>query len=84
MLCSGGTVLGFAHLEGLKALLEGEIEPKIISGVSAGSIVGAFYVDGFEPDEILEIFEQKQFFEFVSVIFKNMGLLDINGLKKLL
>lgn len=84
IVLSGGAVRGFAHLGVLKALLENEIEPEVISGVSAGSIVGAFYADGYAPDEILEIFEQKKFFELVSVIFKNIGLLDIKGLKKLL
>ena len=84
LVLSGGAVRGFAHLGVLKALHEAEIKPEVISGVSAGSIVGAFYADGYEPDEILEIFEQKKFFELVNLIFKNVGLLDIKGLKKLL
>lgn len=84
IVLSGGAVRGFAHLGVLKALHEAKIEPEIISGVSAGSIVGAFYADGYEPDEILEIFEKKKFFELVSVIFNNIGLLDISGLKNLL
>lgn len=84
IVLSGGAVRGFAHLGVLKALHEAKIKPEIISGVSAGSIVGAFYADGFEPDEIVEIFEQKKFFELVGVIFKNNGLFDIAGLKNLL
>lgn len=84
IVLSGGAVRGFAHLGVLKALHEAKIEPEIISGVSAGSIVGAFYADGYEPDEIFEIFEKKKFFELVSVIFNNIGLLDISGLKNLL
>jgi len=84
IVLSGGAVRGFAHLGVLKALHEAELVPDVISGVSAGSIVGAFYADGFEPDEILDIFERKKFFELVGLIFKNKGLLDISGLKKLL
>lgn len=84
IVLSGGAVRGFAHLGVLKALHEAEMEPEIISGVSAGSIVGAFYADGFDPSEILEIFEQKKFFELVNLDFKDFGLLDINGLEKLL
>ncbi|MGQ1787257.1 MULTISPECIES: patatin-like phospholipase family protein [unclassified Saccharicrinis] len=81
---SGGAVRGFAHLGVIKALHEAGVKPDVISGVSAGSIVGAFYADGYEPDEILDIFEQKKFYDLVSVLFKNSGLLDIGGLKKLL
>lgn len=84
IVLSGGAVRGFAHLGVLKALHENGINPNIISGVSAGSIVGAFYADGFEPEEILEIFERKKFYELVNVLFKKSGLLDITGLKKLL
>jgi len=84
IVLSGGAVRGFAHLGAIKALHEAGINPDIISGVSAGSIVGAFYADGFEPDEILDIFEQKKFYNLVNVLFKKSGLLDIRGLKKLL
>jgi NTE family protein len=84
IVLSGGAVRGFAHLGVLKALQEDGIKPDIVSGVSAGSIVGAFYADGYEPDEILEIFEQKKFYHLVKVLFKNSGLLEINGLRKLL
>ncbi len=84
IVLSGGAVRGFAHLGVLKALHEADIFPDIISGVSAGSIVGAFYADGNEPDEILELFQKKHFYELINVIFRNAGLLDIKGLKRLL
>ncbi len=84
IVLSGGAVRAFAHLGVLKALHEAGIRPDIISGVSAGSIVGAFYADGFEPEEILDIFEKKKFFELVGLVFKNQGLLDMSGLQKLL
>jgi NTE family protein len=84
IVLSGGAVRGFAHLGALKALHESELKPDVISGVSAGSIVGAFYADGYEPEEILEIFERKKFYDLVGVLFKKSGLLDITGLKKLL
>lgn len=84
IVLSGGAVRGFAHLGVLKALHEAGVVPDVISGVSAGSIVGAFYADGYEPGEILEIFEQKKFYNLVNVLFKKSGLLEIKGLKKLL
>lgn len=85
IVLSGGAMRGFAHLGVLKALHEAGIFPEIISGTSAGSIVGAFYADGYEPGEILEIFENKKIYDLVgSAIFKNAGLLNMTGLGKLL
>lgn len=84
IVLSGGAVRGFAHLGVLKALNEADIYPDIISGVSAGSIVGALYADGHNPEEILEIFEKEKFFNLIKFIFNNSGLLDISGLRKLM
>ena len=40
---SGGFIKGFAHLGAMQALLEHDIKPNIISGVSAGALAGVFY-----------------------------------------
>ena len=40
---SGGFIKGFAHLGVMQALLEHDIRPDIISGVSAGALAGVFY-----------------------------------------
>ena len=42
---SGGFIKGFAHLGVMQALLEHDIKPDIISGVSAGALAGVFYAD---------------------------------------
>ncbi len=39
---SGGFIKGFAHLGVMQALLEHDIKPEIISGVSAGALAGVF------------------------------------------
>ena len=39
---SGGFIKGFAHLGVMQALLEHDIRPDIISGVSAGALAGVF------------------------------------------
>lgn len=39
---SGGFIKGFAHLGAMQALLEHDIKPDIISGVSAGALAGVF------------------------------------------
>lgn len=84
LVLSGGAARGFAHLGVLKALREAGINPDIVSGVSAGAIVGAFYCDGFEPEEIMELFNNSKIFRFVKLEFNKQGLLNISGLRKVL
>ncbi len=51
---SGGSIKGFAHIGVLKYMEEVGLHPEIISGTSAGAIVGAFYADGYTSDEIFD------------------------------
>jgi NTE family protein len=39
----GGGILGVAHIGVLEVLEENEIVPDVVTGTSAGSIVGALY-----------------------------------------
>jgi NTE family protein len=83
IILSGGGVRGFAHAGVLKALNEAGIYPDIISGVSAGAIVGSLYADGHTPDEIFEIFsEEKSFFKFVKIKLPGKGLFKTVGLNE--
>ena len=63
---SGGGAKGIAHLGVLKALEEHDLRPEIISGVSAGAIVGALYADGHTPDELCQFFKETKFFNYVK------------------
>ena len=47
---SGGGAKGIAHIGVLKAMEEFNLKPQIISGVSAGAIIGAMYADGISPN----------------------------------
>jgi NTE family protein len=84
IVLSGGAARGFAHLGALKALNEASIYPDIISGVSAGSIVGAFYADGYSPDEIFDIFSQRKFIKYLELAVPKRGLLKMKGLQKIM
>ncbi len=64
---SGGGAKGIAHLGVIKALEEVGLKPEIISGVSAGAIIGALYADGKSPDEICAFFKETSFFDYVNV-----------------
>jgi NTE family protein len=80
---SGGGARGFAHAGVLKALNESGIYPEVISGVSAGAIVGALYADGHTPDQICEIFSSKNsFFNYVKPRLPGKGMFKTVGLKE--
>lgn len=83
LILSGGGARGFAHAGILKALNEAGIYPDIISGVSAGAIVGSLYADGHTPDEIYTIFSgEKHFFKYVKIGVPGKGLFKMVGLKQ--
>ncbi len=81
---SGGGARGFAHLGVIKAMREAKINPDIISGVSAGSIVGAFYADGYEPKDILEMFIKEKLYHLVHMTIPKEGFLRQSGLHELI
>lgn len=73
---SGGGHKGIAHAGVLQFLLEQNIEPEIISGTSAGSIVGSLYAYGKTPVEILKFFQSVSLFNWNHLSFRKAGLLD--------
>jgi NTE family protein len=80
LVLSGGGAKGFAHIGVLKALEESNIKPDVISGSSAGAIVGAFYADGFTPEQIYNVFTQKKLFNYFEFTKPDIGLMKITGL----
>lgn len=80
----GGGSRGFAHIGVLKALEEEGIKVSLISGTSAGSIVGAFYADGKTPDEILELMKDLELYNFVKFRLPNKGFASLKKLEVLL
>lgn len=75
---SGGFIKGFAHLGAIQALDEHGIRPDIISGVSAGSIAGAFIADGREPYEVVDIFMRYKFNDLATWARSTAGLFKLN------
>jgi NTE family protein len=74
---SGGGSRGIAHIGILKALNEFGIRPDIISGTSAGSIVGALYAYGYHPDEIMEVVNKTKLLRILRPAFTRAGLLTL-------
>ncbi len=81
---SGGSVKGFAHLGVLKYMDEQGIKADIIAGTSAGSLMGAFYADGYTPDEIFSIFSPIGFMEMTNLSPKKGGVFSTSNFTKFL
>lgn len=84
LVLSGGGARGFAHLGVIQAMYEQGIRPDIISGTSAGAIVGAMIAAGHTPKEALQFFLHKKALHFVRFTVSKMGLLTMNGMKEAL
>lgn len=81
---SGGGARGFAHLGAIQALKEKGIFPDIISGVSAGALAGIFIADGYEPYDIMEIFDKLTFKEFTQLSIPHTGLFKTTRIQSFL
>ncbi len=78
---SGGGAKGFAHIGAMKALKEKGLKPDIISGVSAGAIIGVLFCDGYEPEEVIDLFYEKSFTSLAEIAVPKGGLMTFNGLR---
>ena len=81
---SGGAVRGAAHIGVLKALEEYGIFPSVISGSSAGSIIGCFYAAGYSPDEMEKIILKTNILSYIKPAMDLTALFSLENLEKLL
>ena len=84
LVLSGGGARGFAHLGVIQALNEAGIFPDVISGTSAGALVGVLYADGHSPQEILKMMNVGSRLDFMRPALPREGLLQISGILKIL
>ncbi len=80
---SGGGARGIAHLGVLQALEEVGIFPDVLTGASAGSIVGALYATGLRPRKILAILKEKSLLQIFSLSFPKKGMTDLRFLRQM-
>jgi NTE family protein len=76
LVLSGGGVKGVAHVGVIKALLDRDIYPDIISGASAGAIVGALYANGINPLDMLAFFKETPLLKYNYLTINKPGLFD--------
>lgn len=79
---SGGGAKGFVHIGAIQALEEYGLKPEIISGVSAGSMIGAFYCDGHTTEEIIEMIRPIKFGDLAELVLPKKSFFTMNGLHK--
>lgn len=79
-LGSGGAK-GFAELGAIRAFEENGIEFDVIAGTSIGSVVGAFYANGYSSTDILELIKRMNFLEILSAPFIGM---DTSGMRSVI
>lgn len=80
---SGGGIRGISHLGVLKALGEVGIVPAKVSGTSAGAIVGAMFCQGYQPEEILKIIVETNYFKFMRPAISWNGILNMDSIGEL-
>jgi NTE family protein len=84
LVLGAGSLRGLAHIGVLKALVEAQIVPDLVVGVSAGSLVGAFFAAGFTPWQIEDIALRVSDIDIADFDFSNKrGMLAGIALQKL-
>lgn len=84
LVLSGGGLRGIGHLGAIKALEEHGYQPSIISGCSAGAIIGAFYAAGHTVDEMLHVIQDNNLFPTTSFRLRASGFIDNHFLARLI
>ncbi len=74
---SGGGSRGIMHIGILKALDEAGVKISMVSGTSAGAIVGALYCSGYSPDSIMDIIRETKLISYVRPAVSFSGLLNL-------
>ncbi|MEO7176812.1 MAG: patatin-like phospholipase family protein [Saprospiraceae bacterium] len=82
-LClSGGSAKGFAHIGLLKTLEEYNITPTIVSGTSAGAIVGVLFAAGYKGDDIANFILESKLRKIFRLQYPEFGLMGLEYLSK--
>ncbi len=81
---SGGGARGIAHIGVLQALESAGIFPDVISGCSAGAMVGALYAEGFSPRKIYSLIENKSIYSIIKMGLPDKGMMELVYFRKIL
>ncbi len=79
---SGGGARGCAHIGVIKALEEEGIYCSVLSGTSAGAIVGALYAAGLKPEDMIRFVKDASIFKIFKVTIPDRGFTKLTYLKE--
>ncbi len=80
---SGGGAKGIAHIGVIRALLENGVEPTIVSGTSAGSIIGALYAAGVPTEDMERLIADSSMMKIFRLFgIPGAGLVKLDYLKE--
>lgn len=81
---SGGGARGIAHIGVLQALESAGVIPHMVSGCSAGAMVGALYASGIPPREIYRLIENKSIYSIIRMGLPDKGMMELGYFRKML
>lgn len=84
LVLSGGGARGAAHLGLIKLLGEMGVQPDMVSGVSAGAVIGALYAAGLQAGQILDILKGQSYLSLKGLSFSSAGLFNMANLRALM
>lgn len=84
LVLSGGGARAVAHIGVLKALEEMRLKPAMLSGVSAGALVGVLYAAGHSPEDILAFVKEEGNFSLARFFRYPGGLFSSDNLRRIL
>lgn len=76
LVLSGGGVRGLSHVGVIQALKDRGIEPEVVSGSSAGAVVGALFCKGYKPGQMLQFFKETPLFHINKFAIGKPGFID--------
>lgn len=81
-LClSGGGARGAFHMGVLKAFDEHSIKISVLSGCSAGALVGSLYAAGVKPESMISLAVSTRWFDFLKPKLPDKGLMGMEYLE---
>ena len=82
LVLGGGAAWGIAHIGVIDILVKEGLEFDIITGTSAGSIIGAFHADGYTVDELIEEIATVGFTDFLFPSFDGLGFFSLDRMEE--
>ena len=79
---SGGSTRGVAHVGVLQALIDNDLQPEVVSGTSAGSIIGTLYAAGKSPSEIMDFIKGSSLLRVFRPRLPFNGISDLSYLRE--